>query len=113
MDSGKRNSHGVVHKNHECVVTLTQLSLDILGMSGKMERIGVYGLLVDGSCHKHVNLSLTVLLYSTFQSLVCCRSALLGRYAKVNLNILRVAVHQIQTIRLGITGAVHHGKVSG
>ena len=113
MNGSQRHPHGAVHENHQRMVALTQLSLYVLCVTGKTECIGVDGLLVDRSRDQHIYLTLTILLYGTFQSLERSLPALLGRQAEIHLDIIRIAVHHVQAVRLCIPGAVHHVEIRG
>ena len=99
---GGDQSHPKValHQNHQGLLPLAHLLLNVLSMAGEVELLGVDGMFVDGGRDEHVNPSILILLQGTLQ---CGQGSLTGfgvRFGELHLHLIIAAVHDTQPIGL-------------
>ena len=75
-----------------------------------MELLALDCILVNGGCHKHVNVTVTVCLHSLFKGLECCLAGLGTAAAEFNVQFVVVAVYDVELAGLGI-GSLFNGIV--
>ena len=111
MSGDKRDFGYWTHQDHQCLLSLAELMLEVFGMAGKLKFVAVYLIFVDWSCNQHVNIPLLHILDCTLQGNESSMSALRGAVSRRNLDILIRAVDKIESTRLRLCWALDDSEV--
>ena len=80
-------------------------------MAGEVEVLGLYGMLVDGGCHQHVDKPLAIVGQGALEGVQCSFSCLFGGLAQLHLHLVVHTGEDIQLLFLCLGGIVDDGKV--
>ena len=111
MCGGKCHAQLLVHEYHECLVALAESLLEILGVSGEMEGVGLDAVLVDWCRYKRIELAIAIVADSSLKALQC-RLASLGRtLAELYLHLLVTDRQKVNRSLADVFYVLYHGIV--
>ena len=111
VSGNQRYSEIAFQQYHKCLLSFAYTFLYILSMSGEVECVRLYGMLVYRSRNEYVEPSVAVILQRRFKSCQRRLSGFCRRLSQFYLQLIVCAVNDIQTSVLYFRDGIYNAEV--
>ena len=110
MASHQCHTEITLQQNHQGLLSFTYTLFNVFRMSREMERIRLDGMLVDRSCHQHIEQAFPVIGQRSFQCSQCRFSSFGSRLGQFHLQLLFYAVHHVHSSVLHLFSRIYNAE---
>ena len=108
MSSHQSDTQFIFHQDHQRLLSFPATLLQIFRMSGEMEHLILYIVLINRCRNQDINLTSLQISHCRFQSLISCLTSNSRRLGQFHFDIILYTINQVYAIQTSISCLRNH-----